>query len=74
MFLHHLELANIDIGFITDAWINNTTDVDSVISQAKNLGTLLSHTNVQIKEGTYVHSEIRIKGENFSSQRNHLMD
>ena len=34
-FLHHKELANTDVGLITENWINNTIDQDSIISQAK---------------------------------------
>ena len=44
IFLHHMELANIDVGFITETWINSITDLDSMILQAKQAGyTIISH-------------------------------
>ena len=44
MFLHDMELANIDIRFIAETWINNKTDVDSMISQANQAEyTIISH-------------------------------
>ena len=57
MFLHHIELANIDIGFITETWINSAIDLDSIISQAKVAGyTIIPHECTNWKEGTNVHS------------------
>ena len=45
-----MELAYIDIGFITDTWINNTRDLDSMISQAKLAGyTIISHGHMNGK-------------------------
>ena len=38
MVLHHMEVDKIDIGFITEAWINNTIDQELITSQAKNVG------------------------------------
>ena len=35
MFLHHMELVNGDIGFITNTCFNNKIDLDSMISQTK---------------------------------------
>ena len=44
MILHHMEVDKIDIGFITETWINNTIDQELVISQSKNAGyTIISH-------------------------------
>ena len=44
MFLHDMELANIDIRFIAETWINNKTDVDSMISKANQAEyTIISH-------------------------------
>ena len=44
MILHHMEVDKIDIGFITETWINNKIDKELVISQSKNAGyTIISH-------------------------------
>ena len=52
MFLHHMELENIDVGSTTETWINNTTDLDSLTSQAKQAGyTTISHKCKIGKEG-----------------------
>ena len=52
MFLHHMELVYIDIGFITESWINNITDLDSMTSQAKQAGyIIISHEHTNRKGG-----------------------
>ena len=38
MVLYHMEVDKIDIGLITETWINNTIDQDLIASQAKNVG------------------------------------
>ena len=44
MVPHHMEVDEIDIGFITETWINNKIDPEIIISQAKNAGyTIISH-------------------------------
>ena len=52
MILHHMEVDKIDIGFITETWINNTIDQELVISQSKNAGyTIISHERLNRKGG-----------------------
>ena len=52
MILHHMEVDKIDIGFITETWINNTIDQELVISQSKNAGyTIISHEHLNRKGG-----------------------
>ena len=52
MFLDHMELANIDVGFITETWINNAIDQDSMTSQTKKAGyTIISHKHTNRKGG-----------------------
>ena len=50
MILHHMEVDKIDIGFITETWINNTIDQELVISQSKNAGyTIMLHKHLNRK-------------------------
>ena len=52
MVLHHMELENIDIGFITETWINNTRDRELITSQAKQVGyTIISQECINRKGG-----------------------
>ena len=52
MVLHHVELENIDIGFITETWNNNTIDQDVMTSQAKHVGyTIILHEHMNRKGG-----------------------
>ena len=52
MFLHHMELGHMAIGFIIETWINNMTDLHSMISQAKQAGyTIISHECTNRKGG-----------------------
>ena len=52
MILHHMEVDKIDIGLITETWINNTIDQELVISQSKNAGyTIISHEPLNRKGG-----------------------
>ena len=52
MILHHMEVDKIDIGFITETWINNKIDQELVISQSKNAGyTIISHERLNRKGG-----------------------
>ena len=52
MVLHHMEVDKIDIGFITETWINNNIDQDIITSQAKNAGyTIISHKHSNRKGG-----------------------
>ena len=58
MTLHHMELENIDICFITETWINNAIDQDVMTSQAKHVGyTIISHGYMNRKGGRlmYIH-------------------
>ena len=58
MFLHHMELANTDIGVITETWVNNKIDQHSMISQAKQAGyTTISHghTNREGERLMFIH-------------------
>ena len=53
MILHHMEVDKIDIGFITETWINNTIHQELVISQSKNAGyTIISHECLNRKGGS----------------------
>ena len=77
IFLHHMELANIDVGFITETWINNTTDLDSMTSQATEAGyTIISCKYTNRKGGGLMC--IHKSGLNVQKVRtvskNHLMD
>ena len=50
MFLHHMESEKIDIGFITETWINNTIDKELITSQVKHVGyTIISHEHMNRK-------------------------
>ena len=50
MVLHHMEVNKIDIGFITETWINDKIDQDIITSQAKNTGyTIISHGMLEQK-------------------------
>ena len=52
MILHHMDIDKIDIGFITETWINNTIDQELVISQSKHTGyTIISHDHLNRKGG-----------------------
>ena len=52
MVLHHMEVDKIDIGFITETWINNAIDRDLIVSQAKNVGyKKISHECMNGKGG-----------------------
>ena len=52
MVLHHVEVDKIDIGFITETWINKTIDQELIISQAKNVGyKIISHECTNKKGG-----------------------
>ena len=52
MVLCHLEVDKIDIGFITETWINNTIDWELITSQAKNVGyKIISHEWMNRKGG-----------------------
>ena len=57
-----MELANLDIGFITETWINKTTALDSMTSQAKQAGyTIISHKCTKRKGGGLMCIHVRIK-------------
>ena len=52
MVLHHIEVDKIDIGFITETWINNKIDRELITSQAKNIGyKIISHEHVDKRGG-----------------------
>ena len=47
-----MESEKIDIGFITETWINNTIDLELITSQAKHVGyTIISHEHTNMKGG-----------------------
>ena len=55
MILHHMEVDKIDIGFISETWINNTIDQELVISQRKNAGyTIISHEHERLRSNVYL--------------------
>ena len=52
MVLHHIEVDKIDIGFITETWINNMIDQELITSQAKNVRyKIISHECMNRKGG-----------------------
>ena len=52
MVLHHMEVNKIDIGFITETWINDKIDRDIITSQAKNTGySIISKERLNRKGG-----------------------
>ena len=77
MFLHHMELANMDFGFTTETLIDNTIDQDSMTSQAKQAGyTNISHecTNRKVRGLICIHkSGLNVK-EVRTISKNDLME
>ena len=75
MILHHMEVDKIDIGFITETWINNKIDKELVISKNKNAGyTIISHEHLNRKgEGVMCIYKSKLKVEKVRSiTKNHL--
>ena len=59
MVLHHMEAHKMDIGFITETWINNTIDQELITSEAKHVGyNIISHEHMN-RKGAYVYLQIR---------------
>ena len=69
MFLHHMRFAYLDISFITETWVNNGINLDSMMSQAKQAGynTIISHRYTNRKGGGLMY--IRISALNIQKVR-----